>query len=73
MILKIKIRPNSGKQEIIRVSEDEYAVSLKKPAEDNKANIELLKLLKKHFKITAGDIKIIKGLKSRNKIIEIKN
>lgn len=73
MILKIKVKPNSDKQEIIRVSDDEYAVNLKKPAENNKANIELLKLLKEYFKITAGDIKIIKGLKSRNKIVEIDN
>ena len=34
----------------------------------NKANIEILKFLKRHFKT---DLRIIKGLKSKNKIISI--
>lgn len=68
MIIQVKVYPHSGKEEIIRVSENSYKVYLKKPAEDNKANIELLKMLKRRFKVEA---KIIKGLKSRNKIVEI--
>ena len=68
MKLKIKVQPNSGRQEIIQLSEDEYKVFLKKSPEDNKANLELIKLLKKHFK---SDVKIIKGHTSKNKIIEV--
>ncbi|MBS3075122.1 YggU family protein [Candidatus Pacearchaeota archaeon] len=68
MILHIKIHPNSGREEIIKLSEDSYKVYLKKQATGNKANIELLKFLKKYF---SKDIKIIKGLKSRNKVIKI--
>jgi len=68
MIIVVKARPNSGKQEVKKVSDSEYIVYLKKPAEDNKANIELVKLLKKHF---LKDIKIIKGLKSKNKIVGV--
>ena len=69
MIIKIKVRPNSAKQEMIKISENEYKISLKEKAEDNKANKELIKLLKKYFK---KDTKIIKGMKSRDKIVEIK-
>lgn len=68
MIIVVKARPNSGKQEVKKVFDAEYIVYLKKPAEDNKANIELIKLLKKHF---LKDIKIIKGLKSKNKIVGV--
>ncbi|VVB78430.1 putative ACR, YggU family [uncultured archaeon] len=68
MILKVKVYPSSGREEIIKISNDEYKVYLKKPAEDNKANIELLKLFKKKFKKPA---RISKGLKSRDKIVEI--
>ena len=60
--------PNSGRQEIIKVSEDEYKVFLKKSPEDNKANQELEKLLTKYF----GKSAIIKrGFTSKNKVIEI--
>ncbi len=68
MIIKIKVYPNSGREEIIKGSDDSYRVYLKKPACDNKANIELIKFLKKYF---MKDIKLIKGLKSRDKIIEL--
>jgi len=71
MIIKVKVKPNSGKQEIIKINNDEYIVSLKSSPENNKSNIELLKLLSKKFKVSFGNIKIIKGKTSRNKIIEI--
>ena len=69
MILKIKVKPNSEKQEIEKIDEENYKISLKSKPEDNKANIELINLLKKHF---GKDIKIIKGLRNRNKIVEVK-
>ena len=64
--LKVKVKPGSGKQEIIK-KDDYYLVCLKSKAEDNKANIELLKLMKKKFK---KDFEIIKGAKSREKILK---
>ena len=69
MKLIIKVKPSSRKQEIIKISDNEYKVYLKSPADKNKANTELLKLLKKHFKKQA---RIIKGMKSKNKIVELK-
>ncbi len=70
MIINLKVKTSSEKQEIKKISSNNYLISLKNPPQDNKANLELLKLLKKHFK---KNIKIIKGLKSKNKIIEIKD
>lgn len=68
MIIKIKVYPHSGREDIVKLTEDSYKVYLKKPALDNKANIELLKLLSKYFKT---QVKIIKGLKNREKIVEV--
>jgi len=69
MIINVKVKPNRGEQKI-EESNGGLIVSLKSYPENNKANIELLKLLKKHF---GKDIKIIKGKNSRNKVIEVKN
>ena len=68
MIINVKVHPNSGKEEIIKIDDKTYKVYLKKQPVDNKANIELLKLLKRHFKV---ETKIIKGLSNRNKIIKL--
>ncbi len=67
MIIKVKVKPNSSKQEIRRIKEDEYEINLKSKAEEGKANLELIKLMKKKFK---SNVKIIKGLTSRNKVIK---
>lgn len=67
MKLKIKVKPNSGKQSIEKKGEV-YLVNVKSPAENNKANIEAIKILQRHFN---KEVKIKSGLTSRNKVIEI--
>ncbi len=67
MIIKVKVKPNSGRKDVIR-KKDEYMVYLKSRPENNKANIELIKLLKKHFD---RPVKIKSGRSSREKIIEV--
>ena len=70
MKLQIKVQPNSKKQMIqTDIDGKIQKVFLKKPAKDNKANIELEKFLSKHLK---KKVKIIKGHTSKNKTIEIK-
>jgi uncharacterized protein (TIGR00251 family) len=71
MRLNIKVQPNSSKQTIqTSIDGKIQKVFLKKPAKDNKANIELEKFLSKHYK---KKVKIVKGFTSKNKTIEIKN
>ena len=67
MIIKIKAKPNSERQEIVKSGES-YTAYLKSSPEDGKANAELLKLLKKYF---GSQAKIKSGFTSRNKIVEI--
>jgi len=66
-MIKVKVKPNSGKQSVEKVG-DVYMVNVKSPAENNKANIEMIKLLEKHFK---KSVKIKSGFRGRNKIVEV--
>ena len=70
MIINIRVKANSKKQEIKKLSTTNYLINLKQPPENNKANLDLIKLLKKHLK---EDIKIIKGHRSKNKVVKVKN
>ena len=63
--IKVKVKPGSKIQEI-KKEEDKYIIKLKSHAEDNKANLELVKMLKKYFK---KNVKIKSGFTSKNKII----
>ncbi|MEM4259260.1 MAG: DUF167 domain-containing protein [Candidatus Pacearchaeota archaeon] len=71
MILKIKVKPNSKEEKIEKLSNNEYKISVKEPAKDNKANIRIVNLLSKELNTNHKNIKI-KNPTSRDKIIEIK-
>ena len=69
MLINVKVKPSSGKQEVVKVSENNYKIYLKCKPENNKANIELISLLEKYFKCK---IKIVGGRTSSKKVIEVK-
>jgi len=66
--IKLTVKPNSSKNEVIKIKENEYKVNIKAPPQEGKANIELVRLLKKYFK---KQVRIISGLKSKEKVIEV--
>lgn len=51
MILHVKVKPNSKKESIEKISDNKYKIELKEPPENNKANIELINLLAKEFQV----------------------
>lgn len=70
MKINIRVKTNSGKQEIKKISEDEYNVFVKSAPENNKANIEVEKILGRYFK---KDAKIIRGKTQKKKVVEVIN
>ena len=69
-IVHVKVKPNSKKQAFID-SEEFLTILVRSKAIQNKANIELINLIKKRLEISSNQIQIISGLKSSNKIIQI--
>jgi len=67
---KIIVKANSKKSEIVYDEVKKfYRFNIKERAEDNKANKEIIKFLSK---LTKKKARIISGLRSREKLIEIK-
>ena len=68
--LEIIVRPNSSSNEIIGYDQARSAVrvNIKAPAEDNKANIEVIKFFSKFI---GKKIRIITGLKNKRKTLSI--
>lgn len=68
--LKILVKPNSPKNAIISYDKNKKAarVSIKAAPEKGKANKELVKFISKLLK---KKVEIVKGLKSREKILKI--
>jgi len=70
MIIKLRVKPNSEKEEIVELPDGDYLIYLKEKAEDGKANRELIKILAKKFNVHFSKIKI-KTFSGRKKIVEI--
>ena len=66
MIVKARVRPGSRESRIER-NGDSWTIFTKAPAERNMANLEIIKELGKEY----SSVRILKGLKSRNKVIEL--
>ena len=69
MYIKVKIKPNTKKEEVIKVSDDHYEISVKEKAENNMANRRLLEIMKKEY--PNSSIRIISGHHSPSKILAI--
>ncbi|PIN93467.1 hypothetical protein COU54_03020 [Candidatus Pacearchaeota archaeon CG10_big_fil_rev_8_21_14_0_10_31_24] len=70
-IINVKTIPNSKKEMVEKISEDEYKIHLKEVPEKNKANNKLIELLSDEFGVSKSNIRI-KNPKSRKKIVQIK-
>ena len=69
--IKIKVLPRSSRNELVKLSENDYKAKLTAAPVDGEANKKLVNFLSEEWKIPKSKIKITKGLASRNKIIEI--
>ncbi len=71
MKIHIKVKPNSSEQKIVDFGEHRYLIYLKSQPENDKANIELINLLSKHFGVAPKKFHIAFGRTSSEKTIDI--
>jgi hypothetical protein len=70
MILHVRVIPRASRNAVIKENEN-FKVYLTAPAQDGLANRQLADLLSDYLKIKKYRIEIIKGHKSRDKLIKI--
>ena len=70
MILEVRVIPKSSRN-FVKKEKDYFKVHLTKPAQDGLANTKLLELLSEFLNIKKYQIKIIKGHKTRHKLVEV--
>lgn len=72
--MKIEVKViSSAKKNVITQEGQRYKIHLNAPAVDGKANEALVKFLTEHFQVRKNQIEITKGLKSRHKVISIRD
>ena len=70
MKLQVKVKPNSRTEEVSQES-DSLIVRVKEPPREGKANLAVIELLAEHFGVPQSQVRILSGLSSRNKIVEV--
>jgi hypothetical protein len=71
MLLSIKAKPSSQKEEVVKLNKNTFKVFVKEPPVKGRANQAIINLLANYFHIAKSQIRIVKGEKSREKVIMI--
>lgn len=69
-IVNIKVVPNAKKNEVIQ-EVDHLKIKVNAPPVEGKANKVLIEVLAEYFNVKKSAIRIIKGEKSRDKVVMI--
>ena len=70
MLFNVRVVPKSSRK-LVKVEGERLKVYLTRPAQDGLANEQLVGLLSEHLKVKKYRIEIIKGLKSKDKIVRV--
>ena len=70
MRLSVRVIPNAKQNRIVE-EEGRFKVYLTAPPIEGKANKALIEFISEHFSVKKSKIKIIRGEKSREKVLEI--
>jgi uncharacterized protein (TIGR00251 family) len=70
MKVLIRVKPNSKAEGIVQEG-DIFTVRVREPPREGKANQAVIKLLAQHYGVPMSQIRILSGIRSRNKVIEL--
>ena len=71
MKLKVKVKPSSRKDQVIKELDGTYKIKIKAPPVEGKANAYLITFLASVFDIPRTSIILLKGTAQANKLLEI--
>jgi len=71
IILPVRIQPRASKDEIVGEYNGALKIKLTSPPVEGEANRRCIEFLSKRFRIAKSNLEIIKGEKSKDKLIKI--
>ena len=71
MRVKVRVTANSKEARVTRMDESSYEVRVDENAVGGKANRRLVEILADHFQVPKSKITIVRGAKSREKVVEV--
>jgi uncharacterized protein (TIGR00251 family) len=69
--IRVRVTPNARQPSVVVVDEGELEVKVDAKATGGLANKRLVEILSEHFNVSKSRISIVRGIRSRDKVIEI--
>ena len=73
MRITIHVKLNKSKEGVEKISASEFVVYTKRPAVEGKANDDIIKQIAKFFKVLKSEVSIVRGTRTKKKVIEIRD
>ena len=71
MLIRVYVTPNAREARVVKVSDDYFEVRVDERAVGGRANKRLLDILAELFKVQKSRMSILKGTKTRNKLVQV--
>ena len=71
MKITIRVKPNARKNEVQKIAENQFVVSVTAPPVEGRANEKVIEVLARYFHKPKRSVTIVRGKTAREKIIEI--
>ncbi len=71
MLIRVRVTSSTKEARVIKTGETSFEVRVDEKAIGGRANKRLAEILSKHFNVPKSRITIVRGAKSRDKMVEI--
>jgi uncharacterized protein len=71
VLIRVHVTPNAREPRVVKLGEADFEVKVDEKATGGRANKRLLVILSEHLEVPKSRILIVKGAKSRDKILEV--
>ncbi len=71
MKISARVKPNAKENKVEKISDNEFLVWVKAPAQENRANQAAREILAEYFGVAKSRVNLLKGKTSRQKVFEV--
>jgi uncharacterized protein len=72
VLITVHVTPNSKESRVTKVGEASFEVKVDEKAVGGRANKRLIEILSEHFRVPRSSVSIVRGARSRDKVVELR-
>lgn len=69
--INVRVHPRARQQHLEKLSSGEYKIHVTSPPVKGEANKEVIEMVAAHFNLPPSRVRIVRGLKSRQKLVAL--